>query len=1028
MEEVIRRLSASTIPQTPRAPSWSPLTSPEPETESRSSENSLRSSTSATTFAPPDPPSVSPSLKRKHNQISGEAQDFFSDLENYLPLGCLLLADSVANEQQFVRKPRFWEEYHQIPEAEDWDSNLKDDLAHLLAARWIRIFALPTEEASAYILRVYLLPGDVGHRFIERQGKRLALAVEKLIRHIDVSSKTWSGTWNGRRRSPFEKWASRDEGSLYYMFNMIPSPAPTSAEVQAHYSREALECLLDPATQLTGLKSSLYPYQRRSAALMIQRESETRLELDPRLESRTAPDGTTYYYGARDLLFLRNPRMYESCKGGILAETMGLGKTIISVALILATKGHLPRVPVQYERPVIRRKVGSLADMAISSVNRHSVPWRTYFDSLKAATGEEMTTCIDLMQRNPPTYEIPIEPIRFNRKTTVPPPKKITLASTTIIVVPRNLCSQWQTELRKHTDAGALSLLLMDNPRKELPPPEQLRTYDIILFSRPRFEQEIRDGSDDKGRRMSKLPLSCACPYIGASRKRDCTCLRVDDLYDSPLKHLHFLRIIIDEGHFFSSASSVAAQVAEKLVRADHRWVVSGTPAKDLLGVEMDLSGADAISGTSNEKAPREGLLIQRKEFNLQDDTMGAIKSLGSLASHFLRIRPWAASYSGERPAEWDDYIYRHEDLRKRTFSGFSKCLRRFLESTVVKTRPEDVERDIELPPLVHRTILLEPSFYDKLTTNLFTLVLTANAVTSERTDADYLFHKNSAKARYQLIHNLRQSAFFWTGFSEADIVAAVKHGEGYLEKEDTRCTSQDRRLLIQCIEQAQVALSSPGWKALSKTHEIGLFVEDWPSESESLWSFAEFARPMLTGVTQLLDAQSHVNEQAHLIDATEGLAGAGIRATAPLRAEERPVSSGKKAENPALVKSGIPVSTMTGEPNRRSAVSHNGIKKLKSQVKGKQQKLHFKVTKEKHSEPQDIQKLTDTQESTDSRIQPDNQVITPSKNIKGSEKVPQVVPQLLPSDSPLLNTRILRGLGHVSVGIRQRTVYRVYS
>jgi SNF2 family DNA or RNA helicase len=70
-------------------------------------------------------------------------------------------------------------------------------------------------------------------------------------------------------------------------------------------------------------------------------------------------------------------------------------------------------------------------------------------------------------------------------------------------------------------------------------------------------------------------------------------------LYSSPLKELHWLRVIIDEGHEFSSATSNAVLVAQKFVTADRRWVVSGTPARDrLFGVEVDLA-ADVDDGNN---------------------------------------------------------------------------------------------------------------------------------------------------------------------------------------------------------------------------------------------------------------------------------------------------------------------------------------------------------------------------------------------------------------------------------------------
>jgi len=421
--------------------------------------------------------------------------------------------------------------------------------------------------------------------------------------------------------------------------------------------------------------------------------------------------------------------------------------------------------------------------------------------------------------------------------------------------------------------------------------------------------------------------LACRCPYIGATRTRDCSCVHGNEIYDSPLKHLHFLRIIIDEGHFFSNGNSTAAQVAGKLVEANHRWVVSGTPAKDLLGVEMDLYSSEAVPMALNDSAQRSNILDQRKQFNAKEDTSGAIKSIGSLASHFLKVRPWAAG-EGERPSFWDDYIYRHEDSRRRTYSGFSTSLSRTLEALVVKTQPEDVERDIDLPPLTHNIVRLKPSFYDKLTANLFTLVLTANAVTSERTDADYLFHKNSQKARYQLIHNLRQSAFFWTGFSESDVSAAVKHGESYLEKDDIKSSEDDVTLLKACINDGELVLETTGWKALSRSHEIGLFIDQWPIDSAEHWTF-DTVDPLLTGASQLIEAQAHVNNQCAAEDASEGLSGAGIRARANMREQEDKDHSKDGGDSPVLIKSGIPTSSVNGEPSKKkTSASRSPAKK----------------------------------------------------------------------------------------------------
>ncbi|KAG9625674.1 hypothetical protein KCU64_g19154, partial [Aureobasidium melanogenum] len=364
--------------------------------------------TPKTTLRPPAP-------------VSPEAAHFFNDLSNYIPIGSLVLS-GVADEEPA------WEEVVHL--ATLLQSGLSEqnalDIEKLFNRRRVRVFASIPSRA---VLRIYVLPSDVGHRFLQ-QDRGLDTHLFSLIQNLDVSLSAWNGQPDAQQES-FEMYAPGEEGSLYYLFNNIPSPNPTAERIFSHFHRESMLDLLDSQYQLPGLKTVLYPYQRRSAAQMLQRECEERLELDPRLEKRIALDGTTYYYEPWDVSFLRSPRFYESCKGGILAETMGLGKTLICITLILATRGYLPHTPAQYDRVAVRSKVASLLDMAISAVNRHSAPWPSFFERHEEFTGEHMGHCIDLMRKNVPSYEIPIEPIRWNRNTTLPAPKKVTLAATT---------------------------------------------------------------------------------------------------------------------------------------------------------------------------------------------------------------------------------------------------------------------------------------------------------------------------------------------------------------------------------------------------------------------------------------------------------------------------------------------------------------------------------------------------------------------------------------------------------------------
>jgi hypothetical protein len=205
--------------------------------------------------------------------------------------------------------------------------------------------------------------------------------------------------------------------------------------------------------------------------------------------------------------------------------------------------------------------------------------------------------------------------------------------------------------------------------------------------------------------------------------------------------------------------------------------------------------------------------------------------------------------------------------------------------------------------------IYLEPCFYDKLTINLFILVLTANAVTSERTDVDYLFHKSSQKSLHVLIKNLRQSNFFWTGWSREDIVNAISHSLKYLQEQDvqkpTNCSRTDRILLNQCVNFGETVIRSRGWNEMSALHELGLFVNGWPDDSVQHWSMTGDQLPAMVGATQLIKAQKHVDNQLSQSNPVLGLEEEGKATLKGAYAEMKPV---KPTANTAM-KMGVPTS-----------------------------------------------------------------------------------------------------------------------
>lgn len=362
-----------------------------------------------------------------------------------------------------------------------------------------------------------------------------------------------------------------------------------------------------------------------------------------------------------------------------------------------------------------------------------------------------------------------------------------------------------------------------------------------------------------------------------------------------------------------------------------------GTPAKNLVGVEVDLATLE--DNVDDPMHVRELAIEKRKAFHLDEENTKAAKALGSLAAHFLMVRPWSDDTS-EGKLDWEEYIYRHENQYRKTFSGFSTCFLRTLEGLVVKTRPDDVERDIVLPAMRHRVVYLKPCWFDKMTANLFIQVLRANAITSERSDVDYLFHKNSVKARHSLIRNLRQSNFTWTGFSLEDVASTLETSSKYLDKQEKKCTIHDANLLLESSSMIAPLAMSDGWIALSKAHEVGMAIEDWPQDSEESFSLEYPNKPTMIGLTQLLDGQLHVDSQIRSDAPSEGLLTVGRASKAKIaeiaQAEDKSKKREKSAGDSQLRKVGVPSSCVNGQPSRRTTINITKTSPQKGKTKPK--------------------------------------------------------------------------------------------
>lgn len=730
-------------------------------------------------------------------------------------------------------------------------------------------------------LRVYAAPEDVKRRS-QASVKDFRKLLRGLINYIDTSPSTWTGTHDVQSTLltyPSLHTAHRE--SLFYIFNTLSSPQPSLDNLASTpYAQQAMMDVLQD--DVAGLKSALYPYQKRSAAAMIEKESRPSMTPDPRKPAFTDLQGRRFYFDIIDGVLLLEPYLYSDPQGGILAETMGYGKTLICISLILATRGQYPKVPqgrlvLSEERP--SPQTPSLVELAAKTLKRSGTPWKSQLADLEKQ-GYHFDGCRKALDRWEAEYAEPIfHPVTPDRRASHRESYSIRrLSYSTLVIVPPNLLVQWQHEIQKHTEQGALDVLVIDSNSKSIPDYKTLMQHDIVLITKARFEQEYRDDDLNQGRRAT-----------GSERFR------------SQLAEIRWLRVICDEGHGFAGSSyrTNAMAMLDKL-SIERRWVVSGTPSNSLHGVEVNLA-TDETRGNSimSRKDSIKTALQGRKSQDANNDEVKDMEKLRVMVVKFLRLQPWA-NQKGADFADWRKYLAPFDASGNRRFSPGLKTV---LQSLIIRHRIEDIDIDLQLPPLHNNTVYLKPSYYDKVSMNMFRLVLTSNAVTSERIDEDYMFHPKNRKSLDELINNLRHSSFHWVGFSKHDIAESLRVSNTYLDNNLDKISDRDGSLLTEAIMQGQHALDDPGWCAFSFLHEIGVYVRDFPEHAAQAWALhGEQSFPLLLGTVQAREAQQYVLHNLDSYDLAAGLIGAGMRAmnTARQRAQEEQTAREKNhANNP---------------------------------------------------------------------------------------------------------------------------------
>ncbi|KAF9449589.1 hypothetical protein P691DRAFT_702942 [Macrolepiota fuliginosa MF-IS2] len=731
------------------------------------------------------------------------------------------------------------------------------------------------------MLRIYFVPVDLKNvkgrlHHSNRTGSSLYIGqsgLRELIPKVSRSREQWYGLPcenSAGFRSLIHAPPPQDGRTLAEIYSDLASP-----EVDAsNPCNEAVARLLNHKDNLEGFgfRSVLYQYQRRSIAAMITHELDPHTVPDPLYIPLSTLNGKDFYFQPQTMEIAAERGMVAQTRGGLLCEELGTGKTVMVLGLILSTLNQLPSPPETVAVPPViltalafkyfpsgpyaaaRRAIlfgNPIADPSSSQVpslvelmlhyartkpfpdipsSRTPKGWKKFERRVELENKFEMTSLNNLLQKNVPFYPHSPEETddsRSYRRRIAVPPRIMYLSAATLVVVPPNLLSQWDREINKHCERLLRVLVLRSGTK--MPSARVLASdYDIILMTYNRYTAEAAHKDISK---LHTLP-ACTCPDIPGSRIPDCKCPTPQGV--SPLLQVRWKRLVIDEGHVSASLSTNLMHFTKSL-SVERRWIVTGTPTTNLLGLSLgkdtiseftlhtetlqypgeregdleDLSSGDTPEGGDSPAQP----VIKQRIWNKYDRE--DMNKLDNMITHFIAVPHFIAN-----PRLLHTHLHQPLMNKDGPRPGSIQMLNQVMQMIMIRHKVEDVEKDIALPPVIHESILLDLDPIVVKSYNALQATIAINAIDSQRTDQDYLFHPRNTDYLQITVKNMSQLMFWSVDETLYNVDQLVQNARSTVDRALQRNMPQeDIQLVEEAFRHIQIAASDPLWRRI-QTHE----------------------------------------------------------------------------------------------------------------------------------------------------------------------------------------------------------------
>ncbi|XP_062519341.1 E3 ubiquitin-protein ligase SHPRH-like isoform X2 [Corticium candelabrum] len=321
-----------------------------------------------------------------------------------------------------------------------------------------------------------------------------------------------------------------------------------------------------------ALLPDLRRYQKMAVQWMIQRETYRRKETDEihQLWQEIKTNDSCLYYNQYTGGWSRKKFLKPTLPtGGILADEIGLGKTVEVLACILGNRmpdKQQDLVGIQADKLMEQTTDELVVHCVCGCQEKYLSPGRLWMQCEDCRAWLHQS-CVGVTPEKDENF------ICFRCWTTKEPIE----CKTTLIISPASIAQQWIEEIEKHVQPGTLSYMIYNGVAHGFVNPLKLAKFDVVVTTYETLKHEVNHVglNYDGGRSMRHQKRYVPMP--------------------SPLMSLKWWRICLDEAQMVESTTAKAAEMTSRLVSI-HSWCVTGTPIQKTL---QDLYGLLLFLGVS---------------------------------------------------------------------------------------------------------------------------------------------------------------------------------------------------------------------------------------------------------------------------------------------------------------------------------------------------------------------------------------------------------------------------------------------